>query len=133
MNVRDDWNVAAALAKFGDDVLQVGRVLYRRCGDADDLATDGDEVQRLLHAGLGVHRVAGDHGLHGDGMLATDNDTPVGGITDDGLARAAAFVEVGRLAVAHGNHLAGAGGGSDLGANLISNFLSRFHGKSCTS
>ena len=81
-------------AQFGDDVLQVGRVLHRRRGDAHDLAADGDQVERLLHAGGGVHRVAGDHGLHDDGMIAADDDAAARGIADDDFAGLAAAQEV---------------------------------------
>ena len=48
MDVGDDRHVAALLAQFGDDVLQIRRVLHRRRGDAHDLAADGDEFERLL-------------------------------------------------------------------------------------
>ena len=102
MDVRDDRNIAAALAKFGDDVLQVRRVLHRRCCDADELATDGDEFKRLFHAGRRVHRVAGDHGLRHDRMIPADDDASARGIADDDFARLTTLENVGRLAVAHG-------------------------------
>ena len=138
MNVGNDGHAAAARAQFGDDVFQVGRVLDRRRGDAHELATDLDEFERLLHARGSVHRVAGEHGLLHDGMVAADDDSAMLRIADNNFAGFAALVEVRRFAVAHGNHLAGAGAdeGSFLGANLISVGLSCLlcrHGKSWAS
>ena len=93
MDVGDDRHEAVLLAQFGDDLLQIRRVLHRRRGDADELAADGDEFERLLH-GLGsVHRVAGEHGLHDDGMIAADDDAAARRIANDDLARLAALVE----------------------------------------
>ena len=66
--------------------LQVGRVLDRRRGDAHDLAAHRHKVQRLLDALGGVHRVARDHGLHDDRMIAADDDAPARGIADDHFA-----------------------------------------------
>ena len=101
MNIRDDGNIAAALAKFSDDVLQVRRVLHRGRGDADELATDGDKIKRLLHAGRCIHRIASDHGLRHNGMIAADDHASVHWIADDDFARLAALEDVGRIAVAH--------------------------------
>ena len=85
------WQPRAA--EFRDDVLQIGGVLDRGRGDADDLAAHGHEVQRLLHAFGGVHGVAGDHGLDDDGMVAADDDAAARGIAYDDLAGAAAPVK----------------------------------------
>ena len=93
MDVGDDRHEAAARAQFGDDVLQVRRVLHRRRGDADDLAADGDQVERLLHALGGVHRVAGEHGLHHDGMVAADDDAAARRVADDDFAGLAALIK----------------------------------------
>ena len=94
MDVGDNRHVAAVLAQFGDDVLQIRRVLHRRRGDADELAADGDQFERLLHAQRGVHRVAGEHGLLHDGMVAADDDAAVRRIADDDFARLPALVKV---------------------------------------
>ena len=94
MDVGDNRHEAILLAKFRDDVLEIGRVLHRRRGDADELATDGDEFERLLHALGGVHRVAGEHGLHDDGMIAADDDAAVLRVADDDLARFASLIKV---------------------------------------
>ena len=74
---------------------RVRRVLSRRRGDADDLATDGDEVERLLDGRGGVHRVAGDHGLDDDGIVAADDDAAARGIANDDFAGLAAMMEKG--------------------------------------
>src|SRR5437667_458636 len=60
----------------------------------------------------GVHRVAGDHGLFDHRMVAADDDTAPGRVANDDFAGFAALVEVWRLAVTHGDHLAGAGAGA---------------------
>jgi hypothetical protein len=101
-NVRDDRHAAAAVAKLGDDVLQIRRILHRGGGDAHDLTADRDEFKRLLHAGRRVHCVAGDHGLHGDGMVPADDHAAVAWIANDVFAGLAAFEQVRRFAVAHG-------------------------------
>ena len=112
MDVGHDGHGAAAFAEFGDDDLQVRRVLHGRGGDAHDLATDGDEIERLLHTGGGVHRVTGDHGLHDNGAVAADDDAAVGGVADNDFAGDAAVMEEGGFAVFHGwaGATAGAGG-----------------------
>ena len=67
MDVRHDRHVAAARAQSAHDVLQVGRVLDRRRGDAHDLATDRRQFERLRDGRFRVHRVAGEHRLHREG------------------------------------------------------------------
>jgi len=66
-------------SEFRHDVLQIRRVLDRRRGDADELATDSNEIERLFDGFSGVHRVAGEHGLLHDGMVAPDDDPPCAG------------------------------------------------------
>ena len=127
MDIRHNRYRAAALAKLRDDVLQVGRVLDRRRRDADELATDLDEFKRLLQALGRIHRVAREHGLLHDRVVAANDDPTAGGIADNHFARLAAFEEPGGFTVAHG-YLAGAGG-----VNLISTCFDRFHGQSCAS
>ncbi len=61
----------------------------------DELAADGNEFQRLLDAQRGVHRVAGEHGLHDDRMIAAHHKTAVRGIADGDLAGLAALVKIG--------------------------------------
>jgi hypothetical protein len=70
--------------------------------DAHDLAAHLHEVEGLLHAGRGVHRVARQHGLHDDRMMAAADDAAVGGIADDNLAGLAAVEKIRGFAVAHG-------------------------------
>ena len=101
MNIRHDRQIAPLRAQSGDDVLKVGRVLHRGRGDADDLATDGRQIERLLDGRGGVHRVAGDHRLHADGIAPADADVP-----HPHLARRAAAIDVRRCAVFHGDYLA---------------------------
>ena len=97
VDVGDNRHVASTRTQSGDDVLQVRGVLHRRRGDAHDLAADCDEIERLLDGRLGVHRVAGDHGLHADGIFAADGD--VTGLDD---ARGAALKTIERRTVLHG-------------------------------
>jgi hypothetical protein len=88
----DDGHQTITSAQVRDDILQVGRVLHRGRCDADQLATDGDQVKRLLHAFGGVHRVAGEHRLHDDWVIATDDHAAARRITDDDLPSFAAVV-----------------------------------------
>ena len=74
MDVRHDRHMAAPRAQSPDDVLQIGRVLDRRRGDAHDLATDLGQLEGLRDRGLGVHRVAGDHRLDANRVAAADAD-----------------------------------------------------------
>src|SRR5437868_3738149 len=101
MNVGDDGDEAIAAAKIADNILEVRGVLYGRGGDSDDLAADSDKVERLLDAGRGIHRVAGEHRLRDDGMRAADDDAAVRWITDDDLARQAPLKQERGIAVAH--------------------------------
>ncbi len=74
MDVGHDGHLAAAFAQARFDELQVARVLDRRRGDADDLAADRGQVERLLDARGSVHRVAGDHRLDAHRVVAADAD-----------------------------------------------------------
>jgi len=61
----------------------------------------GDKFERLLHAQRGVHRVAGEHGLLHDGMVAADDEAAVFRIADDNLAGLAAVMKKRGFAIAH--------------------------------
>ncbi len=80
MDVGHDRHQAITRAQFRDNIFQIRRVLHRRRGDAHNLAAHGDEFERLLHAQLRVHRVAGQHRLHDDGMVPADDDPAARGI-----------------------------------------------------
>jgi hypothetical protein len=56
----------------------------------------------LFHAQCRVHRVASEHGLFHDGMVAAHDDAAVFRIADDDFASFSAMVKEGRFAVAHG-------------------------------
>ena len=105
MNVGHDGHVTFTGAQLGDDVLQIRGVLHRGRGDADNLAADCDQIERLLHARLGVHRVAGDHGLHHDRMAAADDDAAARGIAHHDFTRPASLMEEGGFAIAHEDYL----------------------------
>ncbi len=76
MDVGDDGDLAALGAEAPDDVPQIGGILDRGGGDADDLAAYFHKGERLADAGLGVHGVAGQHGLEPDGMGSADANVP---------------------------------------------------------
>ena len=99
MDVGDDGHVAPGGEELGLDVLEIGGVLDRRRGDADDFAADLDEVEGLLDAFAGVHRVAGEHRLDADGVGAADAD-----FADLDLAGKAALIVVGIMAIRDGRH-----------------------------
>jgi len=74
MDIGDDGDVAALGAEPVDDVLEIGGILDGGSGDADDLAADIDQGERLADAGVRVHGVAREHGLEPDGIGAADAD-----------------------------------------------------------
>ena len=75
MDVCHERHVAALLAETTGDSLEICRVLDRRGRDADDLTSNGGELERLDDAFFGVHRIAGDHRLHTDGIVSADPDS----------------------------------------------------------
>ncbi len=73
-----------------------------------NLATDLHEPERFVHAGLRVHRVAGQHGLDADGIRAADGDMAHG---HDARLAAGVVEEVGAVAEeAAGGHGMGLSG-----------------------
>src|SRR5207249_8012269 len=48
MDIGDDWDIAAALAQTFRDIYQIARILHRGRGDADDLAANVRQFDRLL-------------------------------------------------------------------------------------
>ncbi len=74
MNVGHQRDVAISRAESLDNIFQVCSVLYGWRGDADDLTTNCDEIERLSDGFLSIHRVAGDHGLYADRMAAADTN-----------------------------------------------------------
>jgi hypothetical protein len=74
MNVRDNRHHTALSAKLGDDVFQIRRVFDCGSRDANDLAADGDEVKRLADARRSVHRVARQHRLLDDWVIAPQDN-----------------------------------------------------------
>ena len=57
-------------------MLQVGRVFHRRRGDAHDLAAYLRQLKRLRDGSLRVHRVAGDHRLDANRIVAAHTNVP---------------------------------------------------------
>ena len=72
MNVGHDRHVAAAFTQTAHDMLQVGCVFHGRRRDAHDLATRLRQLHRLRDGSLRVHRVAGNHRLHANRIVAAD-------------------------------------------------------------
>ena len=93
--------------QLGLDVLEIGRVLDRRRGDADDFAADLDEVEGLLDAFARVHGVAGEHRLDADRVGAANAD-----FADLDLAGKAALIVVRIMAIGDRRH-----GSASLEAN----------------
>jgi hypothetical protein len=83
MDVGDDRYATTPSAEFRNYILKVRRVFDGRGGDSDDLATDRHELEGLFDRFGGVHRIASEHRLNDHGMVAADNDTAVGWITDN--------------------------------------------------
>src|SRR5688572_30757583 len=115
MDIRDDGDETVFFAQFGDNILEIGRVLDSGGGDPHQLAADRHEVEGLAHGQRSVHRVAREHRLDNDGVVATDNDAPATRIANDDFARFSPLKAKWRRAVAH-DYLAGAGSGSVAGA-----------------
>jgi len=86
VDVGDDRHQTALGAEFGDDMLEVGGVFDGRRGNANDLASDVNQVQCLANAFRSVHRIAGDHGLDGHRVVPTDDQTAFGRVTDNDFA-----------------------------------------------
>ncbi len=99
VDVGDDGDVATGGEEFGLDGLEVGSVLDRGCGDADEFAADLDQVEGLLDALAGVHGVAGEHRLDADRVGAANAD-----FAHFHLAGVAALIMVGIVAVGDGRH-----------------------------
>ncbi|MFM1944158.1 MAG: hypothetical protein RI897_3140 [Verrucomicrobiota bacterium] len=102
VDIGDDGDVAVLVPEFLDDMLEVSGVFDRGGCDADELGACGDEFEGFLDAEVGVHGVAGDHGLDDDGVVASDGNASVLWVTDDDFAGESAGKGVGGWAVAHG-------------------------------
>ena len=72
MNVGDNRNVAVTSAQTVHDVFQIARILHRGRGDAHNLASYIRQLDRLLNRRFGVHRVASDHRLDANRIIATN-------------------------------------------------------------
>ncbi len=97
MDIGDNRRVQPAFAKFGDDVLEILRVVDRRRGDAQDFAAGFNDRDRLLDAGVRVHGVADQHRLDADRIVAANADG-----TDLDLAGQAPSPEKGGFTIVHG-------------------------------
>src|SRR4029077_1961215 len=75
MNVRDQRDLAMASPQPGGDLLKIRGILDRWRGDPNDLASNADEIERLGDRLLRVHRVASDHRLDANGIVAADTDS----------------------------------------------------------
>ena len=130
VNVRNDGDGAAASSQGSCDVLEVRSILDRGCGDPDDLAAHSDQIESLFDTFRCVHRVAGDHRLHDDGMPAAHDHPAMGRISDNHFTGIPAPKDIWRFAATHVQFLF-----ESLGANFTAAgfSLDRFHGSSCTS
>ena len=90
--VNIDRDQATAGAQICDNIFKIGRVLDGRSGDTDKLTAHGHQFEGLFDAQGGIHRVASQHGLFHDGMIATHHKAAVIRITDDDFARLAAMI-----------------------------------------
>src|SRR5262245_21165166 len=98
MDISNDWHIAAALAQTFDDALEIARILHPRRGDPDNFTPGARQLHRLVNRRLGVHRVAGDHRLDADRVVAADTD-----VSNLHLASGAAMVLKGITAIVHEN------------------------------
>ena len=57
------------------DIFEVASIFDGGGRDSHDLATDLNEAERLLHAGIGIHRVTGEHRLDADGIFSPNGRT----------------------------------------------------------
>ncbi len=99
VDVGHDGDVTPGGDKLGLDVLEIGGVLDGGRGDADEFATDLDQLERLLHTLPGIHGVASEHGLDTDGIGPTHAD-----VADLDLAGDAALIVVWIVAIGDGRH-----------------------------
>ena len=83
MNVSNQWHVAALVPESLGDVFQIGGMPYRLGRDADQLTACLSEIQSLLHAGLGIQCITGDHALIHDGVVPTELQLSPGILNED--------------------------------------------------
>ena len=80
MDVGNDRNRTTDRPQTSDNLLEISGVFNCGGSDADDLATDRDEFQRLGDGSRGVHRIASNHRLHADGVIAPNADSTDGNL-----------------------------------------------------
>ena len=74
MDVGDDRHIAAALAQTLYDVLKIARIFHRRRRNSNNFAARLCQLYGFLDRRLRVHRVAGNHRLHTNRIVAADSD-----------------------------------------------------------
>ena len=75
VDVGDQGDVTAAPKQLLANALQVRCILHRRRGDPHHLAPNLSQTECLFDTGLGIHRVAGDHRLHPNGIGTTKGNS----------------------------------------------------------
>ena len=72
VDIGNERHMASNGIQGGADVFEIACVFNGRGRDAHDLAAYLNEPERLLHAGIGIHRVTGEHRLDADGIFSPD-------------------------------------------------------------
>ena len=70
VDIGNERHMASNGIQGGADIFEVASIFDRGGRDSHDLATDLNEAKRLLHAGIGIHRVTGEHRLDADGIFS---------------------------------------------------------------
>ena len=78
MNVSDQGNGASCLTHRLADDIHILRLACALSGEAHQFATCLGNAQNLCHAGFGVHGAGVGHGLHPDGVAATQTNVAHG-------------------------------------------------------
>ena len=74
MDICNSWHVAAAFPQALHDLLKIARVLHRGRSDTDNFTAYVCQLDCLLNRRLRIHRIAGDHRLDANWIIAADAD-----------------------------------------------------------
>ena len=74
MDICNSWHVAAVFPQALHDLLKIARVLHRGRSDTDNFTAYVCQLDCLLNRRLRIHRIAGDHRLDANWIIAADAD-----------------------------------------------------------
>ena len=102
VDIGDEGRLTTCGAQGGDDGLEIGGVPDGLRGDPHQTTTRRDQGQCLPDAGVGVERIASDHGLGNDWQSVPQSHRLPVRAADNDLPRASPLVTVRGEAIVHG-------------------------------